>query len=71
MEGEASTAELKAMIEGDLDKQWMWGGPGGRKGQDGYRKNSQEGKSRILEGGWIGVQWEWGLNEGRKDHVFG
>ena len=42
---------MKAKIEGDLDKQWLWGGFGGggaaedaESRQDGYRRNSQEGK---------------------------
>ena len=47
---ETPTAELKAKIEADLDKQWgtgedAWGG------QDGYKKELQGGKTGNLEGG--------------------
>ena len=30
--GEIPTAELKTKIEADLDKQWVWGGMGSRRG---------------------------------------
>ena len=38
-EGEGRpTAELKAKIEGDLDKQWVWGGMRSRRGCMGWTK---------------------------------
>ena len=51
--------ELKDIMEGDLDKQWVWGGMGSRGGcavvdKMDTQENSQEGKTGNLEGCGLG-----------------
>ena len=45
------TAELKANIEADIDKQWVWGVMRGRRGCKGWtrliQEETQEGKLEI------------------------
>ena len=70
---ETPTVQLKAMIEADLDKQWVWGGIGAGEdawgGQDGYRRELSGGKIGKLKGGVSGVGLVW-VNKTRKDHGF-
>ena len=67
--GETPTAELKAKIEVDLDKQWVWVGIGDRRGYVGWtiwiQKETRERKLEIWK--VKGLGW---MHKGRKDLGF-